>query len=77
MPKEYRAFGCERTDGWQIEVVLFEGIAGELRAYRKGVRHWTHPIGLAEIAMFAAKRVDLLEPYLDTVIAQHAHDVLG
>jgi hypothetical protein len=74
---EYRCFGCTRPDGWQIDVVLFEGPTGELRAYRDGARQWTHPIGLVEIAMFVAKRVDLLEPYLDAVITQHAHDVLG
>lgn len=72
--REYRCFGCVRPDGWHIDVVLFEGLAGELRAYRAGTRHWTHPIGLDEIAMFAAKRLDLIEPYLDAVMAIHENE---
>jgi hypothetical protein len=63
--KEYHCWYGEGADGWAFDVVLFDGLAGEVRFSRHGEPMFTEPIGLNEIAMFISKRMDLIEQWLD------------
>ena len=70
MTTEYKCWAARGDDGWHCDVVLFDGaVRGEIRMYHNGVLKWTHPIELAEIAAFAAKRSDVIGPYLDGLMA--------
>jgi len=72
MSAKMRAFGGESDEGWTFEVWLHHGHpTGEIRVSRQGQLKFTELMGIPEIAIFAAKRDDLIAAYVDDLIRRY------
>ena len=64
--------GVSEGSGWSFNVILFRGEPrGEIRFLLHDVPAFTQPIGIQEIAMFQAKREDLIAPYVNGLIKNY------
>lgn len=69
---EIRGFRGTKEDGWAFELVLFhQQPRGEIRFTLHGAPKFTVAIGVDEIALFAARRWDLVADYINRLIAEH------
>jgi len=59
--------------GVSAKVFLIMGSpTGVVRVYRRGVLVMERPIGIPEIAMFAAGREDLIDAFMDTLVQEES-----